>query len=68
MLQAYTNLGNDSNIEIQVELSEENLNVAKQKGLVEKFGLTRRISIKNMHLHNRDGIIKKYDTPEQSMS
>ncbi|KAK9925927.1 hypothetical protein M0R45_023186 [Rubus argutus] len=63
IIEAYTNLGND--IDIQVELSEENLKVARQKGLVEKFRLTRHISIKNMHLHDRNGIIKKYDNPEQ---
>ncbi|KAK9925946.1 hypothetical protein M0R45_023204 [Rubus argutus] len=50
IIEAYTNLGNDIDI---------------QKGLVEKFRLTRRISIKNMHLHDRNGIIKKYDNPEQ---
>ncbi|KAK9901805.1 hypothetical protein M0R45_001967 [Rubus argutus] len=65
IIEAYTNLGNDIDIEIQVELSEENLKVVRQKDLVEEFRLTRRISIKNMHLHDRDGIIKKYDTPEQ---
>lgn len=49
-----------------VYLSAENLLVAKQEGLMKKFKLTTSISTSNMHLFDSKGVIKKYDTPEQS--
>lgn len=41
--------------------------MAKQEGLLKKFKLTSTISTSNMHLFDANGVIKKYDTPEQSM-
>lgn len=40
--------------------------MAKQEGLLKKFKLTTTISTSNMHLFDSKGVIKKYDTPEQS--
>ena len=42
------------------------MNAAKLEGLEKKFKLTTTISTSNMHLFDSNGIIKKYDTPEQS--
>lgn len=50
-----------------VYLSADNLLAAKQEGLPKKFKLTTSISTSNMHLFDSKGVIKKYDTPEQSM-
>lgn len=41
--------------------------MAKQEGLLKKFKLISTISTSNMHLFDAKGVIKKYDTPEQSM-
>ncbi|CAL5420288.1 unnamed protein product [Camellia sinensis] len=46
-------------------MSEENLIMAKQEGLLKKFKLTTTISTSNMHLFDPKGVIKKYETPEQ---
>lgn len=40
--------------------------MAKHEGLLKKFKLTTTISTSNMHLFDSKGVIKKYDTPEQS--
>ena len=52
----------------EVYLSEENLNAAREEGLLKKFKLTTTISTSNMHLFDPNGTIKKYDDPEQSKS
>lgn len=54
-------------VEFDIYLSEENFTRAKQEGLLKKFKLTTTISTSNMHLFDPKGVIKKYDTPEQSM-
>lgn len=41
--------------------------LAMQEGLKKKFKLTTTVSTSNMHLFDANGVIKKYDTPEQSM-
>ncbi|KAG8391224.1 hypothetical protein BUALT_Bualt01G0165600 [Buddleja alternifolia] len=51
-----------------VYLSADNLLAAKQEGLLKKFKLTTSISTSNMHLFDSKGVIKKYDTPEQTLS
>jgi DNA topoisomerase-2 len=54
------------NVDFEVTLSEENMNIAKQEGLVKKFKLTSSMGITNMHLFGSDGKIRKYETPEES--
>lgn len=55
----------DVNVDFEVTLSEENMNIAKQEGLVKKFKLTSTLAITNMHLFGPDGKIRKYETPEE---
>ncbi|KAF5752648.1 DNA topoisomerase 2-like isoform X1 [Tripterygium wilfordii] len=55
----------DTTVEFGIILSKENMLLAKQEGLVKKFKLTTTISTSNMHLFDSNGVIKKYDTPEQ---
>ena len=66
ILQDVTAQGDNEDVYIQLQLSEENMNIAKQEGLVKKFKLTTTIGTSNMHLFDSDGKIRKYDTPEQS--
>ncbi|KAJ4833336.1 DNA topoisomerase 2 [Turnera subulata] len=57
--------GDDASVDFEVLLSEENMMIALQEGLLKKFKLTSSISTCNMHLFDPTGVIKKYDTPEQ---
>ena len=57
----------DKIVSIDVHLTEENMLLAIQEGLKKKFKLTTTVSTSNMHLFDANGVIKKYDTPEQSM-
>lgn len=52
----------------EVILSEENMKIASEEGLLKKFKLSTTISTSNMHLFDARGIIKKYDTPEQILA
>ncbi|MFS8022247.1 putative DNA topoisomerase (ATP-hydrolyzing) [Helianthus anomalus] len=42
------------------------MNKAKEEGLLKKFKLTTTLSTSNMDLLDANGVIKKYDTPEQT--
>lgn len=53
-------------IHFEIILSEGNLMIAKEEGLLKKFKLNSTFSTSNMHLFDERGLIKKYDTPEQS--
>ncbi|XP_022152632.1 DNA topoisomerase 2 isoform X2 [Momordica charantia] len=55
----------DKTVSIDVHLTEENMILALQEGLKKKFKLTTTVSTSNMHLFDSNGVIKKYDTPEQ---
>lgn len=66
LLQNYSNQSDDCTVHFDVEMSEENMLIAKQEGLLKKFKLTANISTSNMHLFDPKGVIKKYDSPEQS--
>ncbi|XP_022982562.1 DNA topoisomerase 2 isoform X1 [Cucurbita maxima] len=55
----------DKTVSINVHLTEENMILAMQEGLKKKFKLTTTVSTSNMHLFDANGVIKKYDTPEQ---
>ena len=65
-LQGFTQHSDHVAVDFLVHLPEENLMAAKQEGLLKKFKLTTSISTNNMHLFDAKGVIKKYDTPEQS--
>ncbi|KAF9675568.1 hypothetical protein SADUNF_Sadunf09G0045700 [Salix dunnii] len=47
--------GDDAAVDFEVLLSEENMLVAKQEGLLKKFKLTTTISTNNMHLFDSAG-------------
>jgi DNA topoisomerase-2 len=66
IVQDVTAQGDNEDIYIELQLSEGNMNIAKEEGLVKKFKLTTTIGTSNMHLFDSDGKIRKYDTPEQS--
>ncbi|XP_027113751.1 DNA topoisomerase 2 [Coffea eugenioides] len=55
----------DTTVYLEIIMSEENLLMAKHEGLLKKFKLTTTISTSNMHLFDSQGIIKKFDNPEQ---
>ena len=46
-------------------MSAKDLEAAEEKGLIEFFGLTTKISATNMILFDFEGKIKKYETPEE---
>ncbi|KAK9283698.1 hypothetical protein L1049_011948 [Liquidambar formosana] len=64
-IKDYREHNDDTTVHFEVILSEENLIMAKQEGLLKKFKLTTTISTSNMHLFDPKGVIKKYDNPEQ---
>ncbi|KAJ0501049.1 putative DNA topoisomerase (ATP-hydrolyzing) [Helianthus annuus] len=43
------------------------MNKAKEEGLLKKFKLTTTLSTSNMDLLDANGVVKKYDTPEQRL-
>ncbi|KAL6006450.1 hypothetical protein ACLOJK_037404 [Asimina triloba] len=53
-------------VHFEVILSEENMKIAQEEGLLKRFKLTSTISTSNMHLFDAKGTIKKYENPEQS--
>ncbi|CAM8927292.1 unnamed protein product [Rhodiola kirilowii] len=53
----------DASVHFEVILSEENMKMALQEGLIKKFKLTTNLSTSNMHLFDANGVIKKYGTP-----
>ncbi|KAK9128716.1 hypothetical protein Syun_017513 [Stephania yunnanensis] len=64
-IKDYTEHNDDTTVHFEVFMSEENIQIAKQEGLMKKFKLTTSISTSNMHLFDTNGVIKKYDAPEQ---
>ncbi|XP_047341634.1 DNA topoisomerase 2 [Impatiens glandulifera] len=64
-IKDYREHNDDTTVHFEVILSEENLAMAMQEGLLKKFKLTTTISTSNMHLFDRNGVIKKYENPEQ---
>ncbi|KAJ4711597.1 DNA topoisomerase 2 [Melia azedarach] len=64
-IQGFRQYSDDTTVDFEVFLTEENMMLAKQEGLLKKFKLTSSISTSNMHLFDQKGVIKKYDTPEQ---
>nr|GEU61322.1 DNA topoisomerase 2 isoform X2 [Tanacetum cinerariifolium] len=66
ILQAYTACNDAENVHFKITMTEDQMNTAKKEGLWKKFKLTTTLSTANMHLFDEDGVIKKYDTPEQN--
>ncbi|XP_071690080.1 DNA topoisomerase 2 [Rutidosis leptorrhynchoides] len=55
----------DTTVHFEVIMTADQMNSARQEGLLKKFKLTTSLSTSNMHLFDANGVIKKYDTPEQ---
>ncbi|KAG2023227.1 DNA topoisomerase II [Coprinopsis cinerea AmutBmut pab1-1] len=53
------------NVLFEVTMNPKDLEKAEEKGLVEFFGLTTKVSTTNMILFDFEGKIKKYETPEE---
>ncbi|CAL5377393.1 unnamed protein product [Camellia sinensis] len=66
-IEDYREHNDDTTVHFEVIMSEENLIMAKQEGLLKKFKLTTTINTSNMHLFDLKGVIKKYETPEQKV-
>ncbi|KAI4363914.1 hypothetical protein MLD38_020075 [Melastoma candidum] len=65
LVKDYKQYSDDVTVNFEVSLTEENMVIARQEGLMKKFKLTSSISTSNMHLFDANGVIKKYDCPEQ---
>lgn len=66
ILQLLKEYNDDTSVNMEITLSEENMMVARQEGFLKTFKLTTTIGTTNMHLFDEHGVIKKYATPEQS--
>ncbi|KAL8262386.1 hypothetical protein R6Q59_023735 [Mikania micrantha] len=64
-IEEYMAHNDDTTVNFEVIMTADQMNQAKQEGLLKKFKLTTTLSTSNMHLFDANGVIKKYDTPEQ---
>nr|XP_043611251.1 DNA topoisomerase 2 [Erigeron canadensis] len=64
-IEEYMAHNDDTTVHFEVIMTADQMNKAKQEGLLKKFKLTTTLSTSNMHLFDANGVIKKYDTPEQ---
>ncbi|GMI87135.1 topoisomerase II [Hibiscus trionum] len=64
-IKEFKQFSDDKTVDFEIIMTEENMMLAKQDGLLKKFKLTTTVSTSNMHLFDSRGVIKKYDTPEE---
>ncbi|XP_059653593.1 DNA topoisomerase 2-like isoform X2 [Cornus florida] len=64
-IKDYRRYGSTRTAQFEVRLSQGNMLMAKQEGLLKKFNLTNVITTSDMRLLDPKGNLKKYDTPEQ---
>ncbi|KAF5822370.1 putative DNA topoisomerase (ATP-hydrolyzing) [Helianthus annuus] len=64
-IEEYNAHNDDTTVHFEVVMTANQMNKAKEEGLLKKFKLTTTLSTSNMHLFDANGVIKKYDTPEQ---
>nr|GEV89936.1 DNA topoisomerase 2 isoform X2 [Tanacetum cinerariifolium] len=64
-IKDYTAHNDDTTVHFEIIMTEDQMNTARQEGFLKKFKLTTTLSTSNMHLFDANGVIKKYDTPEQ---
>ncbi|CAN8306356.1 unnamed protein product [Cochlearia groenlandica] len=55
----------NTSVEFELLVSEENMMKAQQEGLLKMLKLTTTIGTTNMHLFDKKGVIKKFVTPEE---
>ncbi|KAK9061834.1 hypothetical protein SSX86_019018 [Deinandra increscens subsp. villosa] len=64
-IEEYNAHNDDTTVHFEIIMTADQMNKAKQEGLLKKFKLTTNLNTSNMHLFDANGVIKKYDTPEQ---
>lgn len=65
-LQSVKAYNDDRSVDFELHLSEENMMMARQEGILKMLKLTTTIATTNMHLFDENNLIKKYASPEQS--
>ncbi|KAL1190676.1 DNA topoisomerase 2 [Cardamine amara subsp. amara] len=65
LLQDHRNYSNTVSVEFDLKLTKQNMAAARKEGFLKTFKLTTTISTSNMHLFDKEGVLKKYATPEQ---
>lgn len=63
--QDFANNSTDSAVEFTVELDETNLCKAEDMGLLKALKITSNISVNNLVCFDKNGKIKKYESPEE---
>ncbi|XP_059654326.1 DNA topoisomerase 2-like [Cornus florida] len=64
-IEGFRDHNSDTNVDFEVSLTKENLDEARKEGLLKKFDLTYPINLGNMNLFDSEGMLKKYESPEQ---
>lgn len=64
-IEEYMAHNDDTTVNFEIIMSAAQMNNARQEGFLKKFKLTSNLNTSNMHLFDANGVIKKYDTPEQ---
>ncbi|KAK6124842.1 hypothetical protein DH2020_041418 [Rehmannia glutinosa] len=64
-IKDFREFNDDKTVHFEIYMSEKNLAMAKEEGLIEKFKLSTTISTSNMHLFNPKGVLAKYSSPEK---
>ncbi|KAI7907288.1 DNA topoisomerase [Cokeromyces recurvatus] len=65
LINDFFNNSTDSAVEFTVELDEKNLTKAEDMGLLKAFKITNSISTNNIVCFDKNGKIKKYESPEE---
>ncbi|CAA0812751.1 DNA topoisomerase 2 [Striga hermonthica] len=64
-IKDFREFNDDKTVHFEIYMTEKNLAIAKDEGLIEKFKLSTTISTSNMHLFNSNGALVKYSSPEK---
>ncbi|GER25873.1 DNA topoisomerase 2 [Striga asiatica] len=64
-IKDFREFNDDKTVHFEIYMTEKNLAIAKDEGLIEKFKLSSTISTSNMHLFNSNGTLVKYSSPEK---
>lgn len=64
-MQEYKEHHDNENVHFVISMDAKNLEKAEEKGLVEFFKLTSKLTTSNMICFDFDGKIKKYNSPEE---
>ena len=64
-IKSFTEHHTENSVRFIISLSRESLRQAEERGLHSAFKLETNISMNNMHLFDRDGVITKYTDPNE---